>query len=56
MELRSEIGVRRGLISYFSGWEQTVMSAEEPRALSVHTAPVTSSRDVCPWMLPRSSS
>ena len=32
------------------------MSAEEPRALSVRTAPVPSSWDVCPWMPPRSSS
>ena len=32
------------------------MSAEEPRALSVRTAPVLSSWGVCPWILPRSSS
>ena len=47
---------RRGLVSCCSGWEQTVESAREPRALSVRTVPVRSSWDVCPWMLPRSSS
>ena len=43
-------------VLYFSGLEQTVMSAEEPRNLSVRTAPVPSSWDVCPWLPPRSSS
>ena len=43
-------------VSYSSGSERTVMSAEEPRALSVRTAPVLSSWDVCPWIPPRSSS
>ena len=47
---------RRGLVSCFSGWEQTVVSAEGPRALSVRTVPVRSYWDVCPWMVPRSSS
>ena len=32
------------------------MSAEEPRALSVRTAPVPSSWDVYPWIPPRGSS
>ena len=47
---------RMDLVSFFSGWEQTVMSAEELRALSVRTAPVPSSRDACTWMPPRSLS
>ena len=46
----------RGLVSYFSGAEQTVMSVEEPRALSVRTTLVPSSWDVCSWMPPRISS
>ena len=43
-------------VSYFSGSKQTVMSAEEHRALSVRTANLPSSWYVCPWMLPKSSS
>ena len=47
----------RGLVLlYFSGSEQTVMSVEEPRALSVRTTLVPLSWDVCPWMPPRISS
>ena len=35
-------------VSYSLGSEQTVMPAEESRALSEHTAPVPSPWDVCP--------
>ena len=44
------------LESYFSSSQPTVMSAEEPRALSVRTAHVPSSWDACLWIPPRSSS
>ena len=47
---------RRDPVSYSSDSEQTVVSAEEPRVLSVRTATVLSSWDVCPWMPSRSSS
>ena len=46
----------RGLVLYLSDSEQTVMSVEEPRALSVRTTLVPLSWDVCPWMPPRISS
>ena len=29
---------QRGLVSCFSGWEQTVVSAEEPGPLGVHSS------------------
>ena len=43
-------------VLYFSGSVQTVISAVEPRALLMRTAPVPSSWDVFPWMSPRNSS
>ena len=46
----------KGLVSCFSGWEQDVVPAEEPRVLLVYTAPVLLSWGVCPWTLPRTSS
>ena len=47
---------RRGLVSCSFDWKQSVMSADEPRALSVYTAPVLLSWGVCPWIPPRTSS
>ena len=46
---------QKGLVSCSSDWEQTVMSAEEPRALSMYTAPVLLSWGVCRWITPRIS-
>ena len=39
---------RRGLVSCLSGWEQTVVAAEEPRALSVRKVPVRTSWECVP--------
>ena len=47
---------QKGLVSCSSDWKQTVVSAEEPRALSMHTAPVLLSWSVCRWIPPRISS
>ena len=47
---------QKGLVSCSSDWEQTVVSAEEPRAISMHTAHVLLSWGVCPWIPPRTSS
>ena len=43
-------------VSYSSGSEHTVMSAEETRTPAERTAPVPSSWVMCPWIHPRSSS
>ena len=46
---------QKGLVLCSSDWEQTVVSAEEPRALSMYTAPVLLSWGVCRWIPPRIS-
>ena len=46
---------QKGLVSCSSDWKQTVVSAEEPRALSMHTAPVLLSWGVCRWIPTRIS-
>ena len=38
LETEREDRCQRDLASYFSGWEQTVMSAEEPRAVGAHSS------------------
>ena len=38
---------QKDLVSCSSDWEQTDVSAEEPRALSINTAPVLLSWGVC---------